>query len=112
MFCPKSGKIVAIERFAAQDASGLSEPHPLDDLVNHLTRTTDLGRGEAARVIAEVIAYFSEPLDVVVKRRHAEMQAAGLTNVVIFERIRQELRFWRVAAPALSDRQVRRIIYG
>ena len=71
-----------------------------------------MDRGEAGRVIAEVIAFFAEPLDVMVKRRHGELRAAGYANPVTFERIRRELRFWRVAAPELSDRQVRRIIYG
>ncbi|MGH9064459.1 MAG: hypothetical protein ACRD0L_10905 [Acidimicrobiales bacterium] len=82
------------------------------DLVEHLTRTTALGRGEAARVVAEVSAYFAEPARVVVRRRHRELQAAGLTNPRIFEQIAAELAERPVAAPDLSARQLRRIVYG
>ena len=95
------------------DAAGaMSPPSPLDDLLDHLVRSTSLSRGEAGRVIAEVIAYFDEPVERFVRRRHGELQANGLANPAIFERIRSELRLWRVAAPELSERQVRRIIYG
>jgi hypothetical protein len=82
------------------------------DLLAHLTRTTTLGPGEAARVVADVLAYFGESAEEYVRRRHAELQARGLTNPLIFERIAAELAARRVAAPELSQRQLRRIVYG
>ncbi|KQV14307.1 MULTISPECIES: hypothetical protein [unclassified Kitasatospora] len=87
-------------------------PHPHEDLLAHLTRTTPLGPGEAARVIAEVLAYFSESTEEYVRRRHGELQARGLTNEKIFDRLTGELTARRVAAPELSTRQLRRIVYG
>ena len=90
----------------------MASTSPLDDLLDHLVRTTALSRGEASRVVGEVVAFFDEPVERVVKRRHGELQAAGLANPAIFEQIRSELRLWRVAAPELTARQVRRIIYG
>ncbi|MGK4579376.1 hypothetical protein [Kitasatospora sp. HPMI-4] len=89
-----------------------ASPHPHEDLLAHLTRTTPLGPGEAARVIAEVLAYFSEPTEEYVRRRHGELQARGLTNEKIFARLGAELAARRVAAPELSTRQLRRIVYG
>ncbi|GAA5086974.1 hypothetical protein HNP84_001124 [Thermocatellispora tengchongensis] len=86
--------------------------HPHEDLIIHLTRTSGLGPGEAARVIADVLAFFSEPAEEFVRRRHAELKSAGLTNDEIFPRIAAELRSRRVAAPELSTRQLRRIVYG
>lgn len=83
-----------------------------DDLIAHLTRTTSLGPGEAARVVAEVVAYFSESTEEYVRRRHGEMKARGLTNERIFPGIAAELSTRRVAAPELSLRQLRRIVYG
>ena len=83
-----------------------------EDLIAHLTRTTSLGPGEAARVVAEVVAYFSESTEEYVRRRHAEMKAQGLTNERIFPGIAAELAARRVAAPELSLRQLRRIVYG
>ncbi|MFF5207289.1 hypothetical protein [Streptosporangium sp. NPDC000396] len=71
-----------------------------------------LGPGEAARVVADVLAYFSEPVEEFVRRRHAELKARGLVNDEIFRRIAAELPARRVAAPELSLRQLRRIVYG
>ncbi|GAA3800719.1 hypothetical protein GCM10022226_20400 [Sphaerisporangium flaviroseum] len=86
--------------------------HSYEDLIAHLTRTTSLGPGEATRVVAEVVAYFSESVEEFVRRRHAEMKARGLTNDQIFPGIIAELSMRRVAAPELSLRQLRRIVYG
>ena len=82
------------------------------ELVEHLVRTTRLPAGVARRVVDDVLAYFSEPVEVVVRRRHRELQATGLANPEIFARIAAELAVRPVAAPALSSRQIRRIVYG
>ncbi|MET7637763.1 hypothetical protein [Streptomyces sp. NPDC005438] len=85
---------------------------PHEDLVEHLVRSTPLGRGEAARVVMDVLAYFDESTEEFVRRRHRELRGQGLTNPAIYERILEELPHRAVAPPALSPRQVRRIIYG
>lgn len=81
-------------------------------LVEHLERTTRLGRSEAERVVAEVLDYFSESLEAFITRRHAELQSEELRNPEIFARLLEEARRRRFAAPALSERQVRRMVYG
>lgn len=81
-------------------------------LLRHLTRTTRLSEGEARRVVLDVLAYFSEEAEEFVARRHAELKSQGLTNAVIYDRIAQELGERRFPAPALSQRQIRRLIYG
>jgi hypothetical protein len=85
---------------------------PHDDLVDHLVRSTPLARGEAARVVLDVLAYFGETAEEFVRRRHRELRARGLTNQVIFEQIADELPHRAVAPPELSLRQLRRIVYG
>ena len=60
----------------------------------------------------DVLAYFDETTEEYVRRRHREMQARGLTNPVIFERISAELPHRAVAPPRLSLRQLRRVVYG
>ncbi len=82
------------------------------DLVDHLVRTTHLPAGVARRVVDDVVAYFSEPVEAVVRRRHRELHAAGLANPAIFDRIAAELTDRPVAAPSLTPRQIRRVIYG
>ncbi|WP_328913636.1 MULTISPECIES: hypothetical protein [unclassified Streptomyces] len=90
----------------------LERRRPYDDLIDHLVRTTPLHRGEAVRVVLDVLAYFDETTEEYVRRRHRELQAQGLVNTVIFERISEELPHRAVAPSALSQRQLRRIVYG
>jgi hypothetical protein len=84
--------------------------HP--DLVEHLVRSTPLSPGEAERVVAEVVGYFGERVPDYVRRRHAELQGAGLTNDRIFAVLDSELGARRFAPPPLSPRQLRRMVYG
>ncbi|EGX60160.1 hypothetical protein SZN_09566 [Streptomyces zinciresistens K42] len=83
-----------------------------EELVDHLTRSTPLNRGEALRVVQDVLAYFDETAQDYVRRRHRELQAQGLANAEIFERIEADLKYRAVAPPELTLRQLRRIVYG
>lgn len=86
------------------------DPHA--DLVAHLARTTPLGAEMSRRVVAEVLAYLDEPVEALLRRRHRELQARGLANAEIFPRLAAELASRPVAAPPLTERQIRRAIYG
>ena len=86
--------------------------HADRSLVDHLVSTTELTAAEAARVVEDVIAFHAEPLEGYVRRRHAELKTYGLRNPEIFARLAEELAHRVVAAPELSERQLRRIIYG
>jgi hypothetical protein len=90
--------------------AGAGAAHP--ELIDHLARSSALSPGEAARVVADVLGYFSEPAEEFVRRRHRELKAHGLTNEHAFARIAAELPMRRVAPPVLSPRQLRRIVYG
>jgi polyhydroxyalkanoate synthesis regulator phasin len=81
-------------------------------LVDHLVATTELTAAEAARVIDDVVAFHAEPVEAYVRRRHAELKAYGVRNLEIFARLAEELTHRVVAAPPLSERQLRRIVYG
>ncbi|MFC9280035.1 hypothetical protein [Streptomyces collinus] len=83
-----------------------------EELVDHLTRSTPLSRGEALRVVQDVLAYFDETTQDFVRRRHRELQAQGLANTAIFGRIEADLRYRAVAPPELTLRQLRRMVYG
>jgi hypothetical protein len=90
----------------------MSAPEELGELLDHLQRTTRLSREEAARAVREVLSFFSESTEEFVTRRHAELQEQDLDNAQIYHRIAGELRARRVAPPDLSERQIRRLIYG
>jgi hypothetical protein len=80
--------------------------------VEHLVRTTPLPPPLARRVVEEVVSAFSEPVDELVRRRHRELKRSGLTNEAIFSRIASELTCRPVAAPTMTERQLRRAVYG
>ena len=80
--------------------------------MTRVVRSTGLSPGEAARVVADVVDFFAEPVEDYVRRRHTRMQLLGLKNPEIFARIRDELGTRVVAPPELSERQLRRLIYG
>nr|WP_206443796.1 hypothetical protein [Nocardioides sp. KC13] len=81
-------------------------------MIDHLVATTGLPPAEAARVIEDVVAYFDEPVEAYVRRRHAQLKTYGAKNDAIFARLTEELRGRVVAAPQLTERQLRRLIYG
>ncbi|MBI5104661.1 MAG: hypothetical protein HZB46_06690 [Solirubrobacterales bacterium] len=83
-----------------------------DALLDHLQRTTGLPRQEAGRIVEDVLAYYAETAAQYVGRRHRELQRDGVVNAEAFERIAAELPRRRVAAPDLSVRQLRRLVYG
>ena len=85
---------------------------PVDPaLVDHLVTGTDLTPAEARRVAEDVLAFYAEPVEEFVRRRHAELRTYGVRNAEIFARIAAELGGRLVAAPPLSERQLRRIVY-
>lgn len=81
-------------------------------LVERVVASTGLTAEEAARVIGDVVAFHAESVEDFVRRRHAQLKTYGAKNDEIFARLAGELADRVVAAPALSERQLRRIIYG
>ncbi|GAA4748920.1 hypothetical protein GCM10023350_37380 [Nocardioides endophyticus] len=82
------------------------------DLVDRIATSTGLSPAEAARVVDDVIAFHAEPVEDYVRRRHAQLKTYGAKNSEIFARIAEELADRVVAAPKLTERQLRRLVYG
>ena len=82
------------------------------ELVDRVAGSTGLTPAEAARVVQDVLAWYREPVEEYVRRRHAFHRLYGKRNPEIFALIADELADRLVAAPPLSQRQLRRIIYG
>jgi hypothetical protein len=85
---------------------------PDPELISRIAGSSGLSESEAARVIGDVLAHYAEPLEDYVRRRHTHLQLYGARNAEIFRIIQRELVERLVAAPALTERQLRRIIYG
>ena len=90
----------------------LPVPVPDPALVERIVASTGLTPAEAARVVEDVIAFHAEPVEDYVRRRHAQLKTYGAKNDEIFARIADELADRVVAAPGLTARQLRRIVYG
>ena len=90
----------------------MNETYP-QDLISNVAASTGLPEATASRVVADVAAYFSETVDQFVKRRHAELQDKGnKRNDDIWPQLEAELASRRFRAESLSERQLRRIVYG
>jgi hypothetical protein len=85
----------------------------LQPLIQHLCQSSDMTPSQARRAVDEVIAYFAETAESFVRRRHLEIkQETTLANPEIFRQIEAEMAQLVFAAPPLTQRQIRRIIYG
>ncbi len=89
----------------------MSDVYP-QDLVRHVAASTGLPEATATRVVADVAAYFKETVEEFVRRRHAELQGKNRKNDEIWPMIAAELATRRFGAPDVSQRQLRRIVYG
>jgi hypothetical protein len=88
-------------------------PDPVPpDLARYLAASTGLPPSTAVRVIADVTTYFSETIEEFVRRRHAELRRGQHKNDEIWPVIAAELSQRRFAAPGMSERQLRRLVYG
>ena len=81
-------------------------------LLDHLVHTGGLDRSEARRIVEEVVSFYGETPEAFVVRRHRELQAEGMRNRAIYTWVAAEMEGWRFRAPRLSERQIRRIVYG
>ncbi len=82
------------------------------ELVERIVASTDLSPAEADRVVEDVLAWYREPLADYVRRRHAEHRQHGRRNPEIYQALAADVRARLFAAPPLSERQLRRLIYG
>lgn len=95
----------------AAEAGRPAQANPPPELVRHVVASTGLPPATAARVVSDVIGYFAETAEQFVRRRHAELHRHH-KNDQIWELIARELAGRPVAAPAASQRQLRRMVYG
>ena len=85
---------------------------PREALHRRLVSITGLSDDQARRVVAEVLDGFGDTVDAFIARRHAELRRQGLHNDAIYTQLKTELADGRFRAPELTERQIRRRIYG
>lgn len=89
----------------------MNECYPAE-LVRHVAVSTGLPEATASRVVADIAAYFGETVEEFVRRRHGELKRGQRKNSEIWPRIAAELGGRRFRAPEMSQRQLRRLVYG
>ena len=89
-----------------------SDPRIPPELVRHVALSTGLDEATAARVVADVMAYFGETAAEYVVRRHEDLKNRNRKNDEIWPAITGELRDRRFRAQDMSERQLRRLVYG
>lgn len=89
-----------------------SRPQGPQDLIRHVARSTGLDEATASRVVADIIAYFGQSVEEYVIERHSDLKNRNRKNDDIWPLISGELKSRRFKAVELSERQLRRIVYG
>jgi hypothetical protein len=90
----------------------MDESQSPQDLVRHVARSTGLDEATASRVVADVMEYFGQTVGDYVIKRHEGLKNRNRKNDDIWPLIVTELTARRFKAEELSERQLRRIVYG
>lgn len=85
---------------------------PDPEIVRRVAESTGLDIAHAERVVDDVVVWYREQVADYVRRRHRELKTYGRHNDEIFALIADEVAGRVFAAPPLTTRQVRRIVYG
>jgi hypothetical protein len=88
------------------------DPQYPQDLVRHVARSTGLDEATASRVVADMVAYFGQTVEEYVIQRHEDLKSRNRRNDDIWPLIMDELKHRRFKPSELSERQLRRIVYG
>lgn len=81
-------------------------------LIHHLQQVTGQDAGSIVKILEEVHAWYHRDLPTWIRDRHQELQRQGLSNREIYPRLQAEIRTMLVRPAPLTERQIRRTIYG
>lgn len=81
-------------------------------LRDYIRRTYALPDGQIEQLWQDIVAALSEEPADYIRRRHRELRDLGLQNAEILPKLVQEVPKHLFRGPALSERQIRRIIHG
>ena len=107
IFYPKSGK----NRELAKKRCMLWKMDQTE-FKRYVVGSYGMTEGAFDKLYEEFLACFGQTLEEYVAVRHTALQRAGRKNAEIYRLIGEETRGMRFAAPPLTERQIRRLIYG
>ena len=83
-----------------------------EELIRHLSESAALSPADAERLALEVVHYYSGTVQDFIITRHQELQRSGLSNKAIFRLIEMEISDRLFTTDPVTERQIRRTIYG
>ncbi len=83
-----------------------------EEFKDHITSNYSISRHDLERLLEEVDHFYGCDLPTFVQTRHMELKEAGYQNREIYRILQQEAKARRFRIPDLSERQIRRLIYG
>jgi len=78
----------------------------------HIIASFNITDKEFDRLMDEIHNFYNETLEEYIQHRHFVLKREGLKNNEIYKSVLEEIKQRRFTASKLSERQVRRIIYG
>ena len=85
----------------------------MDDVFKYyIVSSFNISDSDFDRLIEEINNYYIETPEEFIRHRHFQLRRDGLKNEIIYKRILEEIKTRRFSAGNLSERQIRRIIYG
>jgi hypothetical protein len=79
---------------------------------DHVMFSFNLSEHDFTRLLDEFLGHFSSTLEAFVCQRHTELRREGKKNPEIYRLIVGEVSERRFSTETLTERQVRRIVYG
>ena len=83
-----------------------------EDLLLHLRAVTGMSESLLSKILEETRAWYAKDLRTWIRDRHRELQRQGLRNREIYPKLQAEMRGILVQPAPLTERQIRRMIYG
>lgn len=78
----------------------------------YVTTTYDLGESDFDRLLEDLNYFYELELKEFIRIRHLELKTNGLKNSQIYSYLKKEIKARRFKSAEISERQIRRIIYG
>lgn len=82
------------------------------DFEKYLLSSYQILEKDLYRLIDDLTGTFNDSVEMFVQKRHFSLQKEGKRNKEIYTILQDEVKSQRFIAPELSQRQIRRMIYG
>ena len=83
-----------------------------DDFKNHIVSSFNISESDFDMLLEEFNNYYRDTQEEFIRHRHFQLKKMGYKNDAIYRRILDEIKARRFSAGTMTERQIRRIIYG